>query len=221
MKIIAVIANYQAKAWFPGLSGISLCLFVSVFLMGMIPGVAETMGDPGIEPRPAHWAHPLAYEGLPNLYKVSDDLYRGAQPTAEGMRQLKAMGIKTVINLRTFHSDRDEIDDTGLDNEHIRIGAWYPGEKDIVRFLEIAIDRERTPVFVHCMHGADRTGVMVAAYRVAVCGWSKQEAIAEMTTGGFGYHRIWTHLVTLIEELDVDAIREKAGIRNGDAGGKR
>jgi len=221
VKIIAVIANHQVRAWIPGLNRIPLYLFVLVLLMGMIPETAKTMGDPGITPRPDHWAQPLAYEGLPNLYKVSDDLYRGAQPTAEGMRRLKALGIKTVINLRTFHSDRDEIDSTGLDDEHIRIGAWNPGEEDIVRFLQIATDKERTPVFVHCMHGADRTGVMVAAYRVAVHGWSKQEAIAEMTTGGFGYHRIWTHLIKLIEGLDVDAIREKVGICNGEAGRKR
>ncbi|MGA1795891.1 MAG: fused DSP-PTPase phosphatase/NAD kinase-like protein [bacterium] len=218
MKSTGIIANCHTKAWFPGLNGIWGCVLVSVLLVGMIPGISETMGDSGIEPRPAHWAQPLEYEGLPNLYKVSDDLYRGAQPTAEGMRRLKELGIKTVINLRTFHSDKDEIDDTGLENEHIRVGAWYPSEKDIVHFLQIVTDKERTPVFVHCMHGADRTGVMVAVYRVVVCGWSKQDAIAEMTTGGFGYHRIWTHLVKLIEDLDADAIREKVGIGDGDAG---
>src|SRR5258706_9038328 len=59
--------------------------------------------------RPPSWARPLVLPGLTNFYQVSTNLYRGAQPTAEGMRQLKAMGIKTVINLRAFHSDKDEV----------------------------------------------------------------------------------------------------------------
>ena len=65
------------------------------------------------------WATPLKVEGVPNLYRVSDNLYRSVQPTAEGMRNLKKTGIKTVVNLRSFHSDWDEIGSTGLGYEHI------------------------------------------------------------------------------------------------------
>ena len=65
------------------------------------------------------WAERIELPGLPNLHKVSDDLYRSAQPTAEGMQQLEKLGVKTVINLRSLHSDRDEIKDTGLTYEHI------------------------------------------------------------------------------------------------------
>ena len=59
--------------------------------------------------RPAHWAQPMQVDGVPNLHKVSDSLYRSAQPSAEGMANLKAMGIVTVVNLRSFHCDRDGI----------------------------------------------------------------------------------------------------------------
>ncbi|MFW6163091.1 MAG: hypothetical protein ACODAJ_10005, partial [Planctomycetota bacterium] len=82
---------------------------------------APQMLEPPTElpPQPRQWATPIDKPGLPNLHQVSEDLYRGAQPTAEGMRQLKAMGVRTVINLRKLHSDRDEIGDTGLAYEHI------------------------------------------------------------------------------------------------------
>ena len=55
--------------------------------------------------RPANWAAPLVRPGLTNFYEVTTNLYRGAQPTAQGMAELKTMGIKTVLNLRSFHSD--------------------------------------------------------------------------------------------------------------------
>jgi protein tyrosine/serine phosphatase len=128
------------------------------------------------------------------------------------MRQLKAMGVKTVINLRSFNSDRDELGGTGLGYEHICMKVWHPEREDIIRFLHIATDKDRTPAFVHCQHGADRTGLMCAIYRVAVCGWTKDEAIREMTQGGFGYHTVWTNLVKFIKDLDIDGIKKQAGI---------
>ena len=123
------------------------------------------------------------------------------------------MGIKTVLDLRSFNSDRDKLRDTGLVYEHIAMKAWHPEQEDIIRFLQITTDKNRTPVFVHCQHGADRTGLMCAVYRVAICGWTKEEAIREMTQGGFGRHIIWTNLVTFIEALDVNAIKKQAGIK--------
>ncbi|NQU75584.1 MAG: hypothetical protein HQ546_04615 [Planctomycetes bacterium] len=59
------------------------------------------------------WAQPLTCPGVPNFHRVSPALYHGAQPTAEGMKNLEAMGIKTIVNLRTLHGDRDEIGPSG------------------------------------------------------------------------------------------------------------
>lgn len=160
------------------------------------------------------WAEPIELPGLPNFHKVSDDLYRGAQPNAEGMEQLDKLGVKTVINLRSMHSDRDEIKDTGLAYEHIFMTTLDIEDKDVVRFLRIATDSSRTPVFVHCQHGADRTGTMCAIYRLAVQGWSKDEAIEEMTKGGFGFHSIWQNLPDYIRKLDVEEIKQSAGLRD-------
>jgi protein tyrosine/serine phosphatase len=164
--------------------------------------------------RPEIWAQPVKLEGVPNLYRVSGELYRGDQPNPQGMQNLKNLGLKTIINLRSFHSDRDEIGDTGLAYEHIYMKAWHPEEEDAVRFLKIVTDPRRAPVLVHCQHGADRTGTMIAVYRVAVQGWSKAEAIREMTEGGFGFHRIWSNLPEWIQKLNIDLIKRQAGIKS-------
>jgi protein tyrosine/serine phosphatase len=162
--------------------------------------------------RPTHWAKPIQAKGVPNLHKVSDTLYRSAQPSAEGMKKLKAMGIETIVNLRSFHSDRDEIGDTRLAYEHIYMKAWHAEEEDVVRFLQIVTNPKRTPVLVHCQHGADRTGTMCVLYRVVVQSWSKEEALKEMTQGGLGFHGIWENLIHWINGLDIDRIKKKAGI---------
>jgi protein tyrosine/serine phosphatase len=156
---------------------------------------------------------PLKREGLSNFYKVSEDLYRAEQPTALGIKELKKMGIKTIVNLRAFHSDKDEIGDTEIAYEHIYFKTWHPEEEDIVRFLKIVTDKNRMPVLVHCQHGADRTGTMCAIYRIAVEGWSKEAAIEEMTKGDFGFHGIWENLIQFIKDLDIEDVKKKAMIK--------
>jgi protein tyrosine phosphatase (PTP) superfamily phosphohydrolase (DUF442 family) len=128
------------------------------------------------------------------------------------MQNLARRGIKAVVNLRSFHSDLDEIGDSGLGYEHISMKAWHPERKEVVRFLQIVTDPQRIPVLVHCQHGADRTGTMAAVFRVAVQGWTKEEAIREMTAGGFGFHAAWKNLLAWIEGLDIESIRREVGI---------
>jgi len=171
-----------------------------------------TASVPAKAQRPARWAQRLERPGLPNFFKVSDDLYRGAQPTAEGLKRLAEFKVKTVVNLRTGASDRKALAGTGMEPVELPMDAWRPNEADVVAFLRAAADPQRTPVFVHCRHGADRTGMMVAVYRVVVQGWPKEEAVREMTTGGFGYHSVWKRIVKYVRGLDADALRRKAGL---------
>lgn len=166
--------------------------------------------------RPENWAQPITVEGVPNLHKVSDKLYRSAQPTGEGIAKLKEMGIVTIINLRTFHSDSGKIGKTDMAYEHIYMQAWYSEEEDVIKFLKIVTSRDGGPVLVHCQHGADRTGTVCAIYRIAVQGWTKEDALREMRQGGFGFHEVWKNLPAWIEKLDIDAIRKKAGIAPPD-----
>lgn len=162
--------------------------------------------------RPDKWAQPLDQPGVPNLHRVSKALYRSAQPTAEGMAALKALGIETIVNLRSFHSDRRLIGSTGMAYEHIYMKAWHPEEKELVRFLQIVSNPKRTPVLVHCQHGADRTGLMCATYRIVIQNWTKDEAIQEMVDGGYGFHPLWSNLVDWVRRLDPEDLRAKAGI---------
>ena len=158
------------------------------------------------------WARKMSKPGLKNLHQVSPTLYRGAQPTAQGMRELEAMGVRTIVNLRAFSSDRGEAKGTKLVREEMSFKTWHPEDKDVIRFLKIVANTNRLPVFVHCQHGSDRTGTMVAIYRVAIEGWSKEEAIAEMTRGDFGFHKMWQNLVRYLRGLDIAAMKRRAGL---------
>jgi protein tyrosine/serine phosphatase len=183
--------------------------------------VAQTLNDAARADK--QWAQKIEKDGLPNLHRVTDALYRGAQPTEQGFRELRKMGVRTVVSLRSFHSDRKLIGATPLAYEHIYMKAWHPEDEEIVRFLRIVTDPARQPVFLHCQHGADRTGTMCAIYRVVVCGWTKDEAIKEMTEGKFGFWEKWQNLVKYIRELDVDEIRRKAelGVNSAPQKGSR
>ena len=167
--------------------------------------------------RPATWAKPVDVPGAPNLHQVSKTLYRSAQPTREGMAGLEKLGVRTVLNLRSFNSDRGEIKGTKLGYEHLTMKAWHPEYKEAVAFLKLVNDPAKTPVLVHCQHGADRTGTLCAIYRVAVQGWTKEEAVREMTDGGYGFHEVWKNLPAWIADLDIAKLRKDAGIPNPPA----
>ena len=164
------------------------------------------------EKRNPIWAKPIEIKGTKNAFQVSPALYRSAQPTTLGFLELKKIGICTVINLRSFHSDRKEIGDTGLAYEHIYMKAWHAEDKEVVRFLKIVTDPKRQPVLVHCQHGSDRTGTMCAIYRIAVEGWPKKKAIKEMKEGGYGFHKVFFNLERYIQKLDVESIKKRAGL---------
>jgi protein tyrosine/serine phosphatase len=162
--------------------------------------------------RDPNWAARIEQAGLPNFFRVTTNLYRCAQPTADGMRAAEKLGIKTIISLRAFHSDKDEIESTKLQTERIYFKTWHPEDEDVVRFLKLISETNNGPFLVHCQHGADRTGTMIAIYRMAMQGWKKDDAIKEMTTGEFGYHEMWSNLIRYLNDLDIDALKKKAGV---------
>ena len=145
--------------------------------------------------------------GLKNLAVVSDALWRGAQPTAEGFLELKRRGIKTIVNLRSAHSDRDLMAGTGLQYFEIPCHAWHPEEEDVLKFLKIVGDPKNQPVYVHCAAGADRTGTMVAVYRMLEQGWTADNVAKELPN--FHYHPIFGEVVAFLKKFDPATTRKK------------
>lgn len=150
-------------------------------------------------------AERLDLPGVPNAGRVDARLLRGGQPSAEGFRALAALGVTRVIDLRQDdrRSETERRLVTGLGMEYLAIpmSGWRtPRPEEVDRFLELLRDDDGGTVFIHCRRGAERTGVMVAAYRMATQGWSPAEARAEMD----GYRfRAWLHphLVRWVREF--------------------
>ena len=159
--------------------------------------------------REHEWARPVSAPPLENCFRVAEDLYRGAQPTGEGIRRLKQMGVRTIVNLRRMRTDADEADGAEVRTVDIYVNPAKPREEQVVAFLRIVSDPNCTPVYVHCQRGIDRTGMMCAAYRMLICGWSKQEAIDEMTRGPFGYDAVFVNVPEFLRGLDVEALRRE------------
>ncbi len=142
---------------------------------------------PSPVPRPARWAQPVSAQHVQNLYRVDDGLYRAAQPDAAGMRELERLGIKTVLDLRLAHSDRHLMRGTALQARNLPMSPSTISAHQLRKALRLIRESEK-PVLVHCLHGADRTGAVIAAYRIAEQGWSQEAAVREMRRGGYGHH---------------------------------
>ena len=150
----------------------------------------------------------LRIAGVENAGKISDFLYRGAQPRGEGYEELKRLGVSIVVDLRNSKPVKS---DGGETREQVKVeaaGMRYveiptsailgPTESQVATFLQLLHDNEKQKVFVHCYFGDDRTGVMVATYRIAVDHWTSDEAYNEMRAYHFHKHLIFMgHFVKL------------------------
>jgi protein tyrosine/serine phosphatase len=137
----------------------------------------------------------IAYPELPNFHQVNSQLYRGAQPLEGGIQRLKQLGIKTIINLRgedeETHAERSEAEALGLHYQSIPLpGFSRPPSEKVERALEIINNPAYQPVFVHCHHGKDRTGVVIAAYRITHDGCPSKAAKAEAKRYGMSFLQI-------------------------------
>lgn len=136
----------------------------------------------------------LNLNGIRNAGKVSDVLFRGAQPAQPGFVELKRLGITTIVDLRGNRGpvdwERGQVEALGMHFVNIPVGGMaIPSDAQVAQFLKLFRDHPNEKVFVHCYYGADRTGVMVAAYRIAQQNWTAERAVNEMNS--FGFHYIW------------------------------
>ena len=166
--------------------------------------------------RPTDWAQPIIGSSLGNFYKVSEGVYRSEQPDGEDFDDIASVGIGEVLNLREYHSDSDEAKTHKVKLHRIDVDTGEMSEAQLREALKIIINR-KSPILIHCWHGSDRTGAVIASYRVVVEGWSKEKAIDELQNGNFGYHAaIYPNIVKLIEGLDVKKMRESLGLMSAN-----
>jgi protein tyrosine/serine phosphatase len=145
---------------------------------------------------PAGMAVQSSSTDLPNFGTVAPGFYRGAAPTDAGLQKLKGMGVKTVIDLRIsphlVKAESVEAQRLGLNFVNLPMGADPPTKKEVATFLQLSGQAGTSPVYVHCQHGADRTGTMVGIYREVHDHWSFAKTYAEMRHYGFNPH--WAKL---------------------------
>ena len=134
----------------------------------------------------------LRVEELPKLSQVNPNLYRGGQPKEGGIDRLKLMGIKTIINLRDSN-DQSKSEE----GEALALGMKYfniplpnfdrPSDETVSQILSLLTLAENQPVFVHCKRGSDRTGTIIALYRIDYDGWTGDRAKSEAKQHGMGF----------------------------------
>jgi tyrosine-protein phosphatase SIW14 len=134
-------------------------------------------------------------QGIHNFYKVDEHVYRGAQPTDEGFQYLAKIGVKTVIDLRGVGEGRrnEESVVTAAGMKYINIpmtGLTPPSEAEITKILGMLEDGSSGPVFVHCQRGADRTGAVIASYRIDHDRWDNARALKEAMANGMSFFQI-------------------------------
>lgn len=161
--------------------------------------------------RNPQWAKPLNLKHSDNFYEVVPGvLYRAAQPDEKAMREYAAFGIKSVINLRSLHTDAKIVKGTGINLYEIPMSAWDIDDEEIIAVLSVVKNADK-PVLIHCQHGADRTGVAVAMYRMVFQNWSREEALDELKNGGFGFHKIWDNIPKYINKVDLKYMKRALG----------
>ena len=134
--------------------------------------------------------------GLPNFGFVTDTLYRGAQPNPEGYRSLQQLGVEVVVDFRNekdeIEAERQTVETSGMRFVSIPWRAMdQPNNKQVAQFLTLVQANPGKKIFVHCFAGHDRTGVMIAAFRLGIHHWKPEQALAEM--GAFGFRHGWSH----------------------------
>ncbi len=195
LKLIFSAAAISAWAFMAGPARASACTMETLRAGAVLDGFsAASMGPagasavPGVRaPVPAGDAAARKASPLPNFAKVSDALYRSGQPTQAGMDQLKSYGIKTILKLNDNNPAESQwASDDGIGFAPMLMGTQQsPSYDQIDQALAVINDPSKQPVLVHCKLGHDRTGAVVAAYRVTVQGWSVDQAASEALQ--FGY----------------------------------
>src|SRR6202047_5493460 len=123
---------------------------------------------------------------IPDFGEVTPTLFRGAQPKEHGFEALAMMGVQIVVDLRGDRDkEREEVTRLGMQYVSMSWQCSFPKDRIFAAFLTLIRANPGKKIFVHCRVGDDRTGMMIAAYRMAEEGWTAKQAMEEMTKYGF------------------------------------
>lgn len=190
-----------------GILGCIMKVFVAVFVSLALTACATA---PTPTPRPSHWA--VAVKPDANLYQVDKNLYRSEQLNQDDKAKIHELNIKTIINLRYFdrHDDQDVFADDKITLINAPLLAWKIRPTEIAQVLHrIETQQQQGSVLVHCHHGADRTGIVIAMYRIIYQGWTVDDAKQEMLQGDYGYHNVWKNLEYLLTDFHVTQVKSE------------
>ena len=165
----------------------------------------QAQADETTQARPAQWAQPIATQY--NLYQMSPTLYRSALPDSAAQPLLEKLQIATVINFLP-EADSSWLKTPGVNQIQLPYRTNHVDDADVLAALRaIQTAQAQGPVLMHCKHGSDRTGLMAAMYRVVIEDWSKEDALKEMTQGGFGESSHHKDGVSYMMKADIPQLR--------------
>jgi len=188
---------------------VACCLTILVGIAWANAPVSPARPDAGQGAAVRSSEHLYNLPGLGNAGRVAPGVYRGEQPGPGGYATLNRLGIKTVIDLRTSESERSQVEAAGMRAIAVPIEMTRKGLKEKVdQVVALMADPANQPVYVHCRHGQDRTGIVVAAYRMTLDNWSLRDVEAEMQS--FGFNDVWVNFKKFIRSYkapDVKALQ--------------
>jgi|SRR5215469_5732327 len=155
--------------------------------------------------------------GLPNFGEVTPNLFRGGQPGIDGFKTLRDMGVDIVVDMRGGPNDHEKAAVTTFGMQYVSI-PWhcpFPSDETFARFLMLIDHNRDKKIFVHCRLGDDRTGMAIAAYRMADEKWSAEEALKEMEKFGFDWkHHIICPTLERFEHSFPQRLRNDAAFKD-------
>lgn len=207
LPMLAVMAQRVSSLRIEGKQGQAAVILV--LASNLLPTLSFAQIPSGatdsIEKPTAKVAKKLSVSGLPNFGQVTESLYRGGQPASVGLAKLREFGIDIIVNFRNepgkIEAERQRVERLGM--RYVSIpwrGKDDPDDRQVAAFLRLLRENAGKRVFVHCQRGSERTGVMVAAFRILEQGWTPTQALQEMET--FGFRGFWfRHLKRYVKQL--------------------
>ena len=185
----------------------ALCLSLMAFF-----SIHPAQAAPSQFLRPSEWAQPIEVQY--NLFQMSPTLYRSALPDDGVLPLLDKLKVRTVITFLP-QSDAPWLSAPGINQVQIPYRTNHVDDSLVLSALRaIETGQSKGPVLMHCKHGSDRTGLIAAMYRVVVQGWSKEDALQEMTEGGFGDSHHFKDGIRYMMHADIDKLRQ--ALANGE-----